>query len=128
MILKRFSAVGAIDRLRGELGQILRQRRRHVLRPAPQTEPACDPHHGTDSLGVLAEINLLAERELRVEVIQRDSSAGEPLDQRDLDRAELIVAAEIGLDVGDKPVEHFRSVGATVELVSRKQLWPRRPF
>jgi hypothetical protein len=38
------------------------------------------------------------------------------------------VAAEIGLDVGDKPVEHFRGVGATVELVSRKQLWPRRPF
>jgi hypothetical protein len=47
---------------------------------------------------VLAEIDLLAERQPRVEVLQRDGGAGERLNQDELNGTELIATAEIGLN------------------------------
>ena len=95
-----------------------------VLGPAPDAQPAGDPHHGADALRVFPQIDRLAECQPGVEVVQRDGGPGKCLDQRNLDRRELVVAAEISLDGDNEPIELLRGVGATVEQVSREQLRP----
>ena len=75
---------------------------------------------------MLPEVDLMAEGQPCVEVVQRDSSPGEGLDQRDLDRRKPIMPAEIGLDGGNKPIELFRRVRSAIKLITREQLRPRR--
>jgi hypothetical protein len=70
----------------------------NVTRPALQTEPRRNANHGAAGLCVLGKVNLLPERKLRVEVLQRDGSAGERLDQGALDGAQPIRATEITFD------------------------------
>jgi len=53
-------------------------------------------------------------------VLQRDSSAGERLDQSALDGRQLIGAAEINLYIADKPIERLGCVGAAVEFSAGK--------
>jgi hypothetical protein len=72
--------------------EVLAQRRANVLRTTLQPEPRCHPHHGTDALSVLAEVNRLAERELRIQMAEADVGAGKRLDQGALDGAKLIMA------------------------------------
>jgi hypothetical protein len=90
---------------------------RNLARTALQAEPAGDTHHGTHRLRMLAEVDLLPERKLRVEMLQCDSSTRERLDQGELDRAELITAAEIDLDVAGEPIKQLGRVGSAVELL-----------
>jgi hypothetical protein len=73
---------------------------------------------------VFPKIDRLAKRQPGVEVVQRDGGPGKCLDQRNLDRRELVVAAEISLDGANEPIKLLRGVGATVEQVSREQLRP----
>jgi hypothetical protein len=96
--------------------QDLTERRPDVARPPLQAKPRRYAHHGANSLRVLAKIDRLAKRQLGVEVLQRDGSAGKRLDQRNLDRTQLVMAAKIGLDVGDQAVERLGCVRAAVKL------------
>jgi hypothetical protein len=91
---------------------------RDLARAALQTEPTSNAHHGAYRLRVLRKVDLLAERKLRVEVLQGDGGPGKRLDQSKLDRAELISAAEIDLNVADEPIKQFGRVGSAVELLS----------
>jgi hypothetical protein len=95
--------------------QDLTERRPDVARPPLQAKPRRYAYHGANSLRVLAEIDRLAERELGVEMLQRNGSAGERLNQRDLDRTQLVMAAEIAFDISDKAIESFCRVGAAVQ-------------
>ena len=102
------------------LTQEITKRWRNIACPASQTKSRRHAHHGRDDLRVLAEIDLLAEGKPRVEVLQRDSSAGERLDQSALDGRQLIGAAEINLYIADKPIERLGCVGAAVEFSAGK--------
>jgi hypothetical protein len=54
---------------------------------------------------VLEKINRLAERQLRVQMLQGDGGPGKALDQGALDGAQPIGATEITFDIGDKAIE-----------------------
>jgi hypothetical protein len=51
------------------LPQDVAERWPNVTGPAPDAEPAGNPHHGANTLRVLAEIDRLAERQLGVEMV-----------------------------------------------------------
>jgi hypothetical protein len=84
----------------------------NVALPALQAKPARNAHQGAAGQRVLGKVNLLTKRKSGVEVVHRDGSAGKRLDQCNLDRAELIVASHVRLDVGNKPIEYLRGVRA----------------
>ena len=65
---------------------------------------------------------LLAERQLRVQMLQGDGGPGKALDQGALDGAQPIGATEITFDIGDKAIECLGRASAAVELAARKQL------
>jgi hypothetical protein len=69
---------------------------------------------------VLADIDLLAERQPRVEVLQRDGGAGERLNQDELNGTELIATAEIGLNISDKLIERLRRARTAIKLGAGK--------
>jgi len=71
---------------------------------------------------VLEKINRLAERQLRVPMLQGDGGPGKALDQGALDGAQPIGATEIIFDMGDKAIEFLGRARAAVELAARKQL------
>jgi hypothetical protein len=71
---------------------------------------------------VLEKINRLAERQLRVPMLQGDGGPGKALDQGVLDGAQPIGATEIIFDIGDKAIEFLGRARAAVELAARKQL------
>ena len=52
---------------------------------------------------MLSEIDLLPEREPGVEMVQRDGSPGERLDEGALDGGQLIMTAEVDLNGSDEP-------------------------
>ena len=64
--------------------------------------------------------NRLAERQLRVQMLQGDGGPGKALDQGALDSAQPIGATEI--NIGDKAIECLGRASAAVELTARKQL------
>ena len=66
---------------------------------------------------MLGKINRLAERQLRVQMLQGDGGPGKALDQGALDGAQPIGATEI--DIGDKPIECLGRASAAVELARR---------
>jgi len=65
---------------------------------------------------------LLAERQLRVQMVQGHGGPGKALDQGALDGAQPIGATEITFDIGDKAIECLGRASAAVELAARKQL------
>jgi hypothetical protein len=87
-----------------------------------QTQARCNAHHRTDTLGVVSQLDVLAEGELGVEMMQCHACTSKRLDQCTLDRAELITAAKIALDVDDQTIEYLGRVGAAIELTTRQQL------
>ena len=99
-----------------------------ILRAALQAEPGGHAHHRADGLRVLAEVYRLAERQPRIEIVQRQRGAGEAFDQSALDGRQLVGAAEVVLDIADEAIERLRRGGAAVEPRPRQQLRFRRPM
>jgi hypothetical protein len=89
-----------------------------VLLPALQAKPRRDTNHGRDG----------PEREPGVEMVQRDGSPGERLDEGALDGGQLIMTAEVDLNRSDEPIEQLRRACAAVELVPGEQPLPGRPM
>ena len=75
-----------------------------------------------DLLYALCEAQTLAERQLRVQMLQGDGGPGKALDQGALDGAQPIGATESTFDIGDKAIECLGRASAAVELAARKQL------
>jgi hypothetical protein len=102
------------------LTQQITKRWRKIACPPSQTKSRRHTHHRRDGQRVLAEIDLLAEGKPRVEVLQRDSSAGERLNQGELNGTELIATAEIGLNISDKLIERLRRARSAIKLGAGK--------
>jgi hypothetical protein len=100
--------------------QEITKRWRKIACPPSQTKSRCHAHHRRDGQRVLAEIDLLAEGKSRVEVLQRDGSAGERLNQGELNGTELIATAEIGLNISDKLIERLRRACSAIKLGAGK--------
>jgi hypothetical protein len=98
--------------------QVVQRRLVNQTRPALQAKAAGDTHHGGHGLRMLGKVDFLAERQLRVEVLQRDGGAGICFHQCPLDGAQLVSAAQVDLNGGDKPIEQPRGIGSAVELCS----------
>ena len=87
-----------------------------VLLPALQAKPRRDTNHGRDG----------PEREPGVEMVQRDGSPGERLDEGALDGGQLIMTAEVDLNRSDEPIEpggagpwcFIASVAERLQLIS----------
>jgi hypothetical protein len=102
------------------LTQEITKRWRKIACSPPQTKARRHAYHGRDGLRVLAEIDLLAEGKPRVEVLHRDGSAGERLNQGELNGTELIATAEIGLNISDKLIERLRRARTAIKLGTSK--------
>jgi hypothetical protein len=102
------------------LTQEITKRWRKIACPPSQTKSRRHAHHGRDGLRVLAEIDLLTEGKPHVEVLQRDGSAGERLNQGELNGTELIATAEIGLNICDKLIERLRRARTAIKLGAGK--------
>ena len=98
--------------------QIAERQLADVLLPALQAKPRRDTNHGRDG----------PEREPGVEMVQRDGSPGERLDEGALDGGQLIMTAEVDLNRSDEPIEQLRRACAAVELVPGEQPLPGRPM
>jgi hypothetical protein len=96
---------GSIPTRRAGWSSLCSARSEHVARPSLQTEPRPTRTMALTACACWKRSNRLAERQLRVQMLQGDGGPGKALDQGALDGAQPIGATEITFDIGDKAIE-----------------------